>query len=566
MKRIIYILKWLFNKAKHIMPYLVMSLILGSFLSVLNVYRAIIIKDLIDAAVEKELSALIWAAVFFLISIIIDMIISSVTLALSNFSSTKLLNKLQNDMYAHITYSTWKEQSKFHSGEFLTRLNSDAGTVNSFIVNTIPSVISALVLFVTSFYTLLRYEPALAIIALFLTPICIIISRKYSKKYGQLQTENQQNESKYLSHIQESIQNSIIIKTFCMEKSNIETLGSIQQKRINLSLSRSSISIKSNFVINLSAWIGSFLTFLFGAIGIFRGAMSFGTSSALFQLVINLQGPFYTLIGAIPQSTAAAVSIKRIIEIEEMELEKTDDNERTVTSTSGSVGIKFEEVDFSYNRTTNILEKISFEIMPGETIALMGMSGEGKTTLIRLILALIRVQSGKVYLASENELVEINSQARNLISYVPQGNILFSGTIEDNLRFGNQEAGEQELEEVLLLSCAWEFVNKLENGIKTVIGEKGFGLSEGQVQRLAIARALLRNKPVLILDEVTSALDSETEKQVLENIHNLKRKPTCIIISHRTSAIDICNRVFKLSNRTLEEIDNFSREVASETA
>ena len=218
------------------------------------------------------------------------------------------------------------------------------------------------------------------------------------------------------------------------------------------------------------------------------------------------------------------------------------------------------------NTTGKIIRKRSYLTIPyGETIAFVGPSGEGKTTLIRLILALINPSSGKVYLKENNKKDSFNRDYRNLISYVPQGNTLFSGTIEDNLRYGNFEATEEEIYEALKNACALDFVNELENGIKTVIGEKATGISEGQAQRIAIARSFLRKKPILILDEATSALDPETEVKVLKAVKSLPHKPTCIIITHRPSALNICHRIIRLEKGHLKQVSKESiLEVATE--
>ena len=222
------------------------------------------------------------------------------------------------------------------------------------------------------------------------------------------------------------------------------------------------------------------------------------------------------------------------------------------------------DINFSYKKELPILKNINFNINPSEIVALVGPSGEGKTTLIRLILSLIYPTSGNAYISNSSINEDIIPDHRNLISYVPQGNTLFSGTIEENLKIGNPDATMEELIDCCKIACAYDFINSLDDKFKTVIGEKGLGISEGQAQRLAIARALLKKTPILILDEATSSLDGDTEIKVLEGIKNLKHKPTCIIITHRPSALEICNRIFKLQRGTLKEIESPISEVAAE--
>ena len=224
------------------------------------------------------------------------------------------------------------------------------------------------------------------------------------------------------------------------------------------------------------------------------------------------------------------------------------------------------DINFSYKEDLPILKNINFNINPSEIVALVGPSGEGKTTLIRLILSLIHPTSGNAYISDKttNTNENIIPDHRNLISYIPQGNTLFSGTIEENLKIGNPDATMEELIECCKIACAYDFIKSLDDKFKTVIGEKGLGISEGQAQRIAIARALLKKTPILILDEATSSLDGDTEIKVLEGIKNLKHKPTCIIITHRPSALEICNRIFKLQRGTLKEIESPISEVAAE--
>ena len=277
----------------------------------------------------------------------------------------------------------------------------------------------------------------------------------------------------------------------------------------------------------------------------------------MLQLYGKVQYPFSSLASMFPGLISTIAAAERLMELEDIPLEKSSKTE-IIDFTNPE--ITFENVSFEYKKDNKIINDVTLTIPYGETIAFVGPSGEGKTTLIRLILSLINPSSGKVYLKEDNKEDTFNRDYRNLISYVPQGNTLFSGTIEDNLRYGNFKATEEEIYEALENACALDFVNELEDGIKTVIGEKATGISEGQAQtqRIAIARSFLRKKPILILDEATSALDPETEVKVLKAIKSLSHKPTCIIITHRPSALNICHRIIRLEKGHLKEVNKSS--------
>jgi len=554
MKKMLKISRWLFNHIKPVILPVIASIAMNSFLALLTVYRAVLAKDLIDAAVSRLLSSLIWSIIALLAAVLADTIISSLSSLLTSYFSTKHLNNMQNKLYSHILYSHWYEQSAFHTGDLITRLNNDTATINAFIFHTLPSVISSAVLLSSAFTVLLFYDYKLALTALFIAPVCIIISKVYGDKIRNIHIKDRENESKSISFIQETLQNIIVVKTFCAEKCSIDTLKNLQDNKLVLTLKRSILSLKLNFLLNLSSWAAYSITFFWGAIGLFRGSITFGMLSASFQLVDELISPFYSLARAFPQTISSAASAERLIQLEELGSETMHDHE-CASPISSSVGIIFDKVCFGYRKDAAILKKVSFSINPGETVALMGSSGEGKTTLVRLILSLINADSGHIFLVNNGQKKEIGPFVRNYISYVPQGNTLFSGTIEENLRFGNPKATYPAMETALKLSCSWDFVNSLENGLNTRIGEKGTGLSEGQAQRLVIARAMLRNMPVLILDEATSALDVDTERKVLLNINRLRPKPTCIIITHRHTALSLCDRVFMLKNGNLKELD-----------
>ena len=555
-------IKWILSHAKPVIPFLIFTTVISSASSLISVYNTLISKSLIDNAIGGNTSQVIKYLIIMISITLGMMLLNPITSLLSTHASTKLNQNIQNKMFEHIEYSSWLEQSKFHSVSLLTRITSDVATISSTLLSTIPNIISILVTLLASFSTLIYLAPSIAIIAIFIGPFLVLVSRYFSKKLKDLYKKAQEEDVKYRAFIQESVQNIMIVKTFCMEKINMDRLIQIQNNKYNIAMKNTKLSAMTGLAMSLCSNLAYFTIFCWGALNISTGVTTYGTFTAMLQLYGKVQSPFSSLASMFPGLISTIAAAERLMELEEIPLEKSSKKE---VIDFINPEITFEDVSFEYKKGIKIINDINLTIPYGETIAFVGPSGEGKTTLIRLILALINPSSGKVYLKENNKKDSFNRDYRNLISYVPQGNTLFSGTIEDNLRYGNFEATEEEIYEALKNTCALDFVNELENGIETVIGEKATGISEGQAQRLAIARSFLRKKPILILDEATSALDPETEVSVLKSVKSLPHKPTCIIITHRPSALNICHRIIRLEKGHLKQVSKESiLEVATE--
>lgn len=563
MKETLRKLRWIFAQSKPGLLLLIVSVTMGSIMSAISVYNAMISKSLIDAATSGKVDLVIkWLTVMGGI-ILFNIFFGTLRSLISTYCSTKISNELQKKFFAHVTYSEWMEHNKHHSVGILTRITSDTSTINGFICGTIPSIITSTVMLSISFITLLKIEPFLAVFTVVIFPVLFLMNKLFGKRLKKFYKDIQEKSIEYSSFIQESVQNLMIVKTFCREEDTINNMCRIQKERFNLVLKQTLFSSCTGICFSLGSSGAYFLVFGWGAISLVKGVITFGTMTALLQLFNKIQGPLSSLIGCYSPIISAIAAAERLMEMESMTLEQSNNDLNVLNNTTPC--IEFDNVSFGYKEGFNVINNISFDINPGETVALVGPSGQGKTTIIRLLLSLIHPSNGDLYISNyeDGNKGVVCKDHRELISYIPQGNTLFSGTIRDNISYGNNNASFEDIVGACEAACALDFINDLDDKFDTKLGEKGHGISEGQAQRIAIARAFLRTKPILILDEATSALDAITEISVLRAIKNLKHKPTCIIITHRPGALAICDRILRLENGNLiEENSDFMFESA----
>ena len=501
-------------------------------------------KLAIDIATGRSQSSLNIAAAL-LIGIMLSQILMGFTRKwVAAILGVRSQNMLQLRLFSHLMQSEWSGIEKHHSGDVLNRLEHDVKDITNVITETIPSVLGLTVRFVGAFIFLYSMDETLACLLVFVAPVFILLSKLYIRKMRTLTREIRNTDSKIQSILQESIQHRIILKTLERCQTMVERLGISQAMLRKQIRKRTLFSSFSATMLSAGFGGGYLITFLWGANRLHDGEITYGMMIAFIQLVGQIQGPFRELTRYIPVIVNSITACDRLMELQETPTEPTGD---AIRISEG--GIRINDVSYAYDQHRMILNHLSYNFPIGSITAIQGETGAGKTTLIRLILALMKPQSGslEIYDAQERSYA-ISPQTRCNLVYVPQGNTIFSGTIRDNLLLGNPTATESQMQDALQIACA-EFA--IERGLDAPCGELGAGLSEGQAQRISIARALLRQGSILLLDEATSALDNETEQELLHRLHQWSGgKKTIIFITHRQAVLDYCTQSLTLKEES----------------
>ncbi len=541
--------KWILTYTKPYIPQLLLLMGFDFIGTILSVVMAIIGKELIDKASVGNISEL-WSIIFMYVAVIIGtQVLSLVSSLIAVVVYEKFGFGIRKKIYRTILNTSYLDISKYHTGDLMTRLTSDVGAVADGISNTIPTVLRLILELLVTFCTLAYYDLRLALFALLVAPIAMIASFVLGRKLKTLQIKVQQSESKYRSFMQESLANILIEKSFCLEDYSEKRLSQLRDERIYWVFKKTKTSMYASAAMGLSFQLGYVVAFAWGAICIANKTITYGTMTVFLQLVNRIQAPIVSLAQLVPRLISMLASAGRINEIQKLPKE----------SYSGEIiipehiGAKITNISFGYDEEL-VFEDASIDFRPGEFTAIVGKSGIGKTTLVRLIMAFTQKMEGNITFYNNNgEHMNACPDARNFIAYVPQGNTLFSGTIKENILMGKKDASDEEIIEALKSAAAYDFVREFPLGIDTMIGEKGVGISEGQAQRLAIARALVRKAPFLILDEATSSLDENTELRVLEGIRQWKPSPTCLLITHRKSVLKYCDREIFIVDKKMRE-------------
>ena len=553
-------LLWMYVYVRRYWLLIGVYVLLGASGSVLSLGTSLVSRDLVDAITGVNSLEIVRVVAVYVGVGVSQIFINAVKSRLSLKVRLKVINEIRGDIYEQVLRTNWESLAKYRSGDLLYRVNGDAGTVANTILTFLPNVVTTMISFGGAFAIMMRNDPWMALIALAGAPITFLTSRRSARKMREFQRDNLDVASDRTVFDQETFQNLQFIKAFGMLDRVMEKFHRIQKETVEISLKQNKFQQIMTIVTSLVGQAVGYACYGFAAFRLWQGAISYGDMTMFVSMASSLRGSFSGILGLMPMVIRSGISAERIMEITSLPRDSMEDQEeaQAILEHGRDVGIAvhMDSVDFAYEEEKWIYRNASFRAEPGEIVALIGPSGQGKTTTLNLLLGLYHPQEGTITVGNpDGNWLRASSSTRCMFSYIPQGNTMFSGTIAENLRMVKPEAADEEIKSALEAACAWEFVEKLEKGMDTEVRERGTRFSEGQKQRLSIARALLADAPVMILDEATSALDVATERRVLRSIIRKEPHRTVIVAAHRPSVFSMCSRVYKVGEGRITEVD-----------
>lgn len=547
--------RWLWDYVRHYRLTVVIHLVMAVLAIVMGLGTSVASKYLLDAVTGHQTGTVGQAAAVMVGMMVGNIAMKAVSARVGALINVRVQNEIQAEVYQRILDTDWESLEQYRSGDLMNRLTGDVGSVAGGVTGFAPSLIANLVQFFGALGIILWYDPTMAAIALLGIPAGVLSSRfllgrmrEYNKKMKALSSD-------VMSFYEDSLSNLTSIKAFDITSDFCGKMLGLQSSYRDQYLSYNKFVVYTTSAVSLMGMVVSAGCFGWGAYRLWTGAISFGSMAMFLQLASTLSGAFSALIGMVSSAISITTSAGRVMEVVQLPSEFVE-REQSFRQAQ-NLALHIEDADFTYRSGERVLEHVNFQAGHGELVALTGPSGEGKTTMLRMLLGLIRPQEGRAVLSWDGGEEPLSSATRSAFAYVPQGNSMFAGTIEDNLRLTKPDATEEELKQVLKIACAYDFVRELPDGLKHPVGSRGKGLSEGQAQRLAVARALLRGAPILLLDESTSALDEDTERRLLHNLMACGLVNTCVFVTHRTGAMRFCSRQYRVENGrvTLERKD-----------
>lgn len=540
--------QWLKSRIRPYWGKIIILIILNSVMSIMVAVNAYVCRDLIDSAVAGDKSGLIKVSIVVLLIVFAQLILRLAYQLLNSHLRINMEADFRTYFISSIFNKDYLKITSYHSGDIMTRFSSDVGCVVDGMISILPTVIGLVFRIVTAFLALFLLDEKLAILFAVLGVSAFIIARFFRSFLKNLFLKTQKSESKVRSFSQEIIENILVVNVFDASKTVTSKFSELISELNKNKWNRAGFQSVATTLMALGFRVAYMLAFVVCGFKLLAGSISFGTITAVLQLITQLQNPFKNLSGILPAYYQMLASAERLYEIISISCDE-DDEERVDTKEfySQLKTVEFNNVTFKYNRD-NVLEDSSITVNKGDFVAITGISGIGKSTMLKMMLGVISPENGTVTFETDGGSHKPSKKYSEMFSYVPQGNMLLSGTIYENITFMSDGKSEEEVRRAVELSCCNDFVDELPEGLQTVIGERGRGLSEGQVQRIAIARAILHDAPILLLDEATSALDEATEERVLRNIKTLDNC-TCVIVSHKKAALNVCNKEVMIENK-----------------
>lgn len=534
------VIRWILKNGRRSLLSIAVLTVLATSISLLALRFTLASKNIIDVATKQTDGSLLHACAELIFLLLVQLALQISISFVNVQANAKLDIELKRNVFKTLITKDYMSVTKYHSGELLNRLTSDINVIIGGIISIVPNICLLLTSIIGGFLILYSLDRFFAVLILLVGPLLVVFGRLYSRRFKQLHKDCQLADGKTRSFMQEMLQNILVIKSFSNEANILDKSEQLQRNTYKLKLKRVKISILANICMYLAFNAGYYFALAYGAYKLSIGLMQFGTVTAMLQLVGKIQTPFRDISSMIPQMFSVSASVERIMELEAMPEE--DKSGESFNSYEKTKSIVFENVCFGYEKDKPVLTNASFEIKKGEFVVIGGESGIGKSTAIKLMLGIMPPDSGRIYINTDGGAVNVGYNTRELFAYVPQGNLILSGSIRENVAFGKKDASDEEIIHALTLAQIWDYIKELPGGLDTELGEKGLGLSEGQIQRISIARALLYNAPVLLLDESTSALDEQTEEELLKTLKKMTDK-TVIIISHKKAAFNLCDKV-----------------------
>ncbi|HIS51161.1 MAG TPA: ABC transporter ATP-binding protein [Candidatus Onthomonas avicola] len=549
--------KWIFSYSARYKWAILIYTVLGLLSTTLGLVGSVVSKYLLDVITGYRTDQLGVLIAVMVGSTVLNLTFNSAFNRFNTKLSISIHNDIQADIFDQIADADWLALSRYPNGDVLNRFNRDVETVSSNAISWLPSIIIVLYNFAATFAVILYYDWFMAVLALSSAPILFLLSAAVLKRQRDYGKRVREISSDMMSFEVETFYNFDTIKSFGVVPHYSEKMHWWQDKFRDISLKYNLFSIKTGFLTSALGALVQGVAFGYCLWRLWTHDITYGTMTLFLQQRSKLSSAFNSVISIVPAFLNSSISAHRIRELVELPKEvHTPESSALDALTADGFTIQMRDVNFSYVEGTRVITSSAFVAKPGEIVALVGPSGEGKTTMIRLILGLVRPESGEAVIrGSDGREVALNAETRHLFAYVPQGNTILSGTIGENMRMVRQDATDEEIVEALKTACAWDFVSKMPDTIHSKVGERGRGFSEGQAQRLAIARAVLRDAPILLLDEATSALDVSTERQVLRNIVRQRPNKTCIVTTHRPSVLNLCQRVYRVMQTHVTELD-----------
>lgn len=545
---------WIYEYARHYWKAMIFYTLLGLTGTAISLISSMISRDMVDIVTGHQTGLLLKTFSLYIGFSIGNIVLNQISSYFSNKISIGVDNSIKADIFEKMLCTDLESIQSYHTGDLLTRWSSDASTISNGILCWIPNLIIYLARFISTFALVFYNDPMFALLALIGMPVSLLMSNRILKRMRNNNKQSAAMGARMSGFNQEAFSNIQTIKAFDLIRLYSHRLRELQSEYLSMRLTFQKLSMATSIILSLVGLFVSYSCYAFGIYRVWSGAISYGTMTMFLSLASSLTGTLNQLVSLVPTAISITTSAGRLMDILNMPKEDFSHTDEVdafkQANADDGISLRMSDFSYSYHNGTQVFEHADFTAHPHEIVALVGPSGEGKTTLLRLILSLLHPQEGEAHLYgnTNKETIALTPSTRRLFSYVPQGNTMFSGTIAENMRNVQPDASDNEIIEALKASCAWDFVRKLPDGINSKVGERGTGFSEGQAQRLSIARALLRHAPILLLDEATSALDVATERQVLKNIMRDDYPRTCIVTTHRPTVLGVCKEVYKIKD------------------